>query len=531
MKKGIAWVLTLCLLMGGLPALAAVEKAHLQVTWCPEYEGLTRLYGTDRMLLKKNGLYGLFDLQGKAVTDVLFDAVREFDENGTATAMKGGKWGKIDRNGNTVTDLLYDTEQEAKLPVKAKILKRGGTFAVGRLDGTLLTNYRYWNAHPFSYGYAAVQDKENRWGYVDETGKEVVPCRYHSGDVGDFGPDGFAIAGSPSRYQVVDTTGRELFPHPVNQVWRAGHGLWGYATGWTIGFVDGEGIPIVKEGKYQHYTDPKGYLQGGVFDENGVAAVYPVDASEPVYIDTNGKVVENYDPTKVVSRGYGEGLQWSQNQEGKWGFVDDSQNVVVPYLYDAVGHFDHGYASVLEDGVYGMLKNPILNSDWAREEVAKATQAGYVSPRCAYYQTAPITRLQFAELAVNYLEKVTGKPVEPSKENPFIDTEEQAVLKAYAAGIVQGKGEGCFAPHDLLTRQELASMLYRTMNKAGVSFSQASVSLDGYTDGDQVAEWAGEAVAALVGNGVMQGAGGKTLRPQDTCTVEQAILLVYRAVK
>ncbi len=43
---------------------------------------------------------------------------------------------------------------------------------------------KYYQVGLFSDGLAKVCDFEEKWGFVDKTGREVVPCRYD--DVGDF---------------------------------------------------------------------------------------------------------------------------------------------------------------------------------------------------------------------------------------------------------------------------------------------------------------------------------------------------------
>ena len=284
-------------------------------------------------------------------------------------------------------------------------------------------------------------------------------------------------------------------------------------------------------------------------------------------IDTTGKVVGEGQKEQFFASDVYEGLRWTSVSErgnfgsdgGAWGFEDETGKLVVPHLYDAVGQFDQGYASVragnvglkwpddiwadepaltVTGAVYGMLRNPLLGedeeahkvSDWAAAEVSAATEAGYVTPRCATYQTHTITRLQFAELAVNYLEKKTGQTIAPAPADTFTDTADETVLKACTAGIVQGVGEGRFDPGGLLTREQLATMLWRAMSKAGMTVG-APADLVVYADGDQVSDWAQESLSALVGLEVMAGTGGNSLSPRDFCTVEQAILLVYRAAK
>ena len=520
-------------------ASAGGEKAGLQVTWYPEAESLTRLYGSERMLLEKDGRYGLFGLDGTQYTGCVFDAVEPFDENGLAWAMQAGKWGRIDLSGKAVVDFQYETLELAKHPVNVRILQKGGMFAIAKLDGTLLTDYIYWNAKPFVNGYAALQDNHGNWGYIDGEGKVAVPFRYYAdiGGMGDFGTDGLAYVYAQDRAAakriscMVDTQGREFRPGGSGSFWRAGQGMWGFMKNYLVGFTDSQGNVVI-EPKYDYVTSPKGEMQGNYFGKDGIAKVYlPWDGTtqKELYIDMAGNVVEGYDPTTTWERFY-EGLEKADNEDFLWGFRDEAGNWLVPCLYDAVGDFDHGYASVRADGIYGMLKNPILHSPWAAAEIQQAAAEGYVTDRCRFYQTDPITRLQFAELAVNYLEKATGTTLEAAKETTFTDTMDTAVLKAYAAGIVEGRGEGVFDPAGLLTRQELAAMLYRALTKAEVKWS-GNADLTAYADGGDAADWAVEALSALTAAGILNGTGENSLSPGQTCTVEEAILLVYRSVK
>ena len=542
MKRFAAVLLTLALLAGALPAAFAVddaawkeaaaagEAAGLKVDWYPEYQTITRLFGIDRMALKQNDLFGLFTLEGESVTGCIFDAIDQPLSGGTMVAMKGGKWGLIDKDGNVLKDFIYATKEEVKDPVNVQVVQKGGVFAIADKSGRLLTGYDYWNARDFVNGYAALQNDQGLWGYIDGDGNVAVPFRYYADKdgMGDMREDGFAVIKTAAYdgWNVVSSNGEELFQTGKTKIWDAGQGMWGFTEGGKVGFANEKG-EIVIPAQYVYYTDPKGFLYGCVFDETGVAKVYTdFGHGAEKRIDTTGAEVPVGiffdDPIK-------EGLS-QKLSEGKWGFIGTDGKEVVPYLYDGVSDFDCGYASVLAGGIYGMLKNPLTCSDWAKEELTAAEEGGYVTTRTQFYRQDEITRLQFAELAVNYYEKTTGTVIEAAPANTFTDTADETVLKACAAGIVQGRGDGRFDPGGLLTRQELAAMLCRAMTQAGVELGEAA-DLAAYADGDQVAVWAEEAMDALVGGGILQGTGGNSLSPRAECTVEQAILLVWRAAK
>lgn len=530
------------------------QELGLLVEWLEPGIVLMRRYGTDRMVLVKDGVAALYGLDGTAYTDYIFDVIGNFDVQGHAVAMKMGRWGQIDLNGNTVVDFIYTNEEEAKGAVEVHFVSKwtddSAPYALARRDGAILTEYKYWSGTSFANGFALVSNGEG-WAYIGTDGKELTDFRYDSPldeQFGStlFGEDGLAIVQHKEglRRNVLDSTGRELLQKDYYKVWRAGCGLFGFSDGLggPVGFIDSAG-KVVIEPQFSYHTSPKGHMQGNVFGEDtGLASVWSNGGW--ITIDTQGNRVTEIPEAGDKKVDYREGLTCSNHygpgtgaSGGPWGFQNEVGEWTISPLFDTEGHFDHGYAAVRSMGRYGLLKNPLIEdeethkvSDWAAPEIAAATAAGYVTPRCSTYQTHAITRLQFAELAVNYLEKRTGEVISPAPTDTFTDTEDETALKAAAAGIVQGIGEDRFDADGLLTREQLATMLWRAMSKAGAT-AAAPADLTTYTDGAQVSDWAADSLSALVGLGVMEGTGANALSPNASCTVEQAILLVYRAVK
>lgn len=135
---------------------------------------------------------------------------------------------------------------------------------------------------------------------------------------------------------------------------------------------------------------------------------------------------------------------------------------------------------------------------------------------------------------VNLAELATGRPILEAEANRFTDTKDWMARKGAAAGIIEGVEDGSkFAPDAVVTREQLAAMLYRAIryieSQTGTTILAEQGSLEGYTDAAQVSPWAQEAMAALHAAGILKGTSGTTLSPKDTTTVEQGILLALRA--
>ena len=175
----------------------------------------------------------------------------------------------------------------------------------------------------------------------------------------------------------------------------------------------------------------------------------------------------------------------------------------------------------------------VAPSSWAKAEVEAADAAGLIPDLTGDpgWQDAS-TRLQFCQLAVQLAETALGETLPAAPANTFTDCSDLTVRKAYAAKIVNGMTETTFSPNGTLTREQLATMLWRAVNYIQTQSGQQALtgggSLTGYIDAGSVSSYAKDAVAALNKHGIMKGTSNTALSPKGSCTVEQSVLLSYR---
>lgn len=172
-------------------------------------------------------------------------------------------------------------------------------------------------------------------------------------------------------------------------------------------------------------------------------------------------------------------------------------------------------------------------SAWALSELTQAENSGLIPGFSSPFSfPGPVTRLQFAELVVNMVEQLTGESLTPATADTFSDTRNISVLKAYQAGLVNGTGAGLYDPDAQASREQIATLLYRAIvyleDKTGTKLLSADGSLAAFSDAAQVSGWAQAGVSALSASGIMTGTSQSTLSPQDSCSVEQAIVLILR---
>ena len=174
-------------------------------------------------------------------------------------------------------------------------------------------------------------------------------------------------------------------------------------------------------------------------------------------------------------------------------------------------------------------------SGWARDNVQEAANNDLVDKALLGDDyTYTINRQQFASIAVKMAEKMLGKTITPAPASTFTDCDNEYVLKAYAAGITSGVYEGVFDPYGALTRQQMATFLYRALqyvkNNSDTEYTVYDSKLGYYSDFTQIADWAKASMAFMNALGLVNGTTETTLSPNAPCTIEQALIVAYRSL-
>ena len=101
-----------------------------------------------------------------------------------------------------------------------------------------------------------------------------------------------------------------------------------------------------------------------------------------------------------------------------------------------------------------------------------------------------------------------------------------AVRWADSVGVVTGYGNGKFGPNDIITREQMAAMLWRYAGSPKVDGSLSS-----FTDGAQTSSWAQPAMIWAVEQSLITGAGNDRLEPRGQATRAQAATVLMRFAK
>lgn len=522
-KKLLSLALALALCLGlTVPAFAAELKVVESIS-CKYYQA--GAFSEGLAAVQMNNKWGFVDKTGKEVIPLQYDGA-SFFSNGLAAVEKNSKWGFIDKNGKEIISLQYSGAGDFCEGLAA-VLKNG---KIGYIDttGKEVIPCTYDDALGFLEGLAKVK-KGGKWGFIDQTDKEVISFQYD--DATSFF-QGLAGVKKNGKWGCIDKTGEVVVDFQYDDMGTFANGLAAVLKNGKWGYINKTGEIVI----------PCKYDGAGYFRE-GLAMIVQNDKCG--YIDTTGKLVVpcKYDMAGNFSGGFAPVNRFIGGAN-TWGYIDKTGKEVVPCTdsgdgwYIATNVFTDGMGMVgkleIEPGAdSGYLRCGFLAltvdaevSGWAREQVDSAAANGLMPDGLGNDFTVNITRAEFAALAVKLYEAMSGDTAPAPGDNPFSDTSEAVIIQANALGIVNGVGDGKFAPSDLVTREQAALMLSRVYTKLGGKIPEVAATT--FADNGKVSSWARDAVAFMSSKEIVNGVGNNNFDPQGNASIEQAMVIALR---
>jgi hypothetical protein len=298
--------------------------------------------------VKFDGKWGFINNYGKEVIPFIYDSVYFF-KNGLAPVSINDKHGYIDKEGKIIIPLIYDsTFAYSNEKIKVGLNKLEGI--INARDERLiplvydsisfsddLLNVSFNGKHglidwsniikvPFEYQYISEFEDDlakvkldGKWGMINRKGHEIIPCIYD--ELSDFA-FGLAIVSINQRHGLINKTNKLILPfnrdYNINEILS----------------------PDVIE-----------------LQINGTPTY--------LFIKSNLKI-QNFSIYH-----FSEGL-YSAKHAGKYGYIDEDGNVVIPFKYESAGDFVNGVAAVkLNNAIRWIDKN---------ENVIRQFNTAYIGP-------------------------------------------------------------------------------------------------------------------------------------------------------
>jgi len=162
-------------------------------------------------------------------------------------------------------------------------------------------------------------------------------------------------------------------------------------------------------------------------------------------------------------------------------------------------------------------------STWAENELKKANELGLIpSTLKGADMTKPITREEFCELAVLLYEKSTSTTALPATSNPFSDTTNSEILKAYGLQITMGTSATMFSPKTLINREQCAAMLFRAIKAISPDADYSVSGIKDFPDQKYISSWAVDSTKYMAKLGIIKGNASGDFMPKATTTAQAA---------
>lgn len=166
--------------------------------------------------------------------------------------------------------------------------------------------------------------------------------------------------------------------------------------------------------------------------------------------------------------------------------------------------------------------------EWAKESINALAAKGILSGvgNNLFAPNDNVTRAQFIKMLISAFDLV-----DETATCDFTDVEQDAWYYQYIASarqlnITSGYPDGTFGVDREITRQEMASLAYRTAKLVQINLPETAGNTD-FADNNQIAEYAREAIMAMKEAGIISGVGENRFAPYDTATRAQAAKIIY----
>lgn len=354
------------------------------------HEGLARVC--------KDKKYGFIDKLGNEIISCKYDDAEDYDK-GISVVTLGDKKGAINQQGDMVIPCKYDNINLCKDDsLAAAFINETSGFI--DLEGNIVVPFDYEYCGTFSEGLADVR-KNGLIGFVNKNGKLVIPCKYenlYNGCGFREGLVGVSVDGGlpgilDDEWGYIDQNGNIIIPFQT--------GLTGapFSSGLSMRYrTDKNGFLIIHEtaceGAFiykngEQATDffetqniegfRKGYCT--IKDKNGweglvntqgvftIACKYSFIANG---FDDNYVLIGINNKNGFADKATGQIVippiyeidysGWSFNEglipvkkDGKYGYINEHNQIVIPFSYDKAFAFSEGFAVVQRYGKYGYV--------------------------------------------------------------------------------------------------------------------------------------------------------------------------------
>lgn len=220
--------------------------------------------------------WGCVDLTGKEIIPCRYESITTFHDYALAAGSAQSGYTLFDREGDVLgtVDGNINPNNTSQQFIQYQDPDTGLYGYLNR-DGSVAVEAAYTAAYPYSYNYAAVRDGSGLAGFVDRTGKLVIPCQFETVAEG-FNYLDYAVVGSGGLLGICNTAGELVIPMSYSSLGNFSGGLapfvrQGTDGALTVGYLTTDGTEHFPDQLAGTLSLPFPYVNDtAIFEENGL---------------------------------------------------------------------------------------------------------------------------------------------------------------------------------------------------------------------------------------------------------------------
>ena len=376
-------------------------------------------YKEGMLLVKQDGKYGIININGKIVikpeydnitVDNYYDVSTGYQRTGFIICSikdEGYRYGYVDYRGKKILDTIYteiervtDFEDEKDIYIVAYKDGQAGLLK----NRKLILDYEYEDIIYYAYNDVFIVQRNGKQGIADRKGNIKIDTKYtnisfggiyvnavdESGETqildldGNVVTDGY-IAKMPTEdgqhfivyneegiYKIIDNNGNIVVDRSYTNIEEIANNYYIVANNRNNGIIDLTGKSLV-ELRYNSIVklDNTELLQANISATSTVslinknmqivvtmdnASIDVEDGYIRLYSDTENRYFDYAGNELSAKDVFPNNTMYAQEENGKWGFVDQNGNTKVAYDYDMVTELnEYGFAGIKKDGKWGVI--------------------------------------------------------------------------------------------------------------------------------------------------------------------------------
>ncbi len=324
-----------------------------ELTPC-QYDELTAIEGIKNALkVKKDQKMGVVDKEGKTILPTQYQEITNLgkdNKEGFIVKVEGGKYGIVDYSNQTVLEAKYDAIEKI-YGNDSYVVKQGEKQVLVKKDGTeqLNSGYDEIKAILKNADHGIIYMKDGKYGVMKTTGEVTIPAEYEELKEAKTG---LLIAKQNGKYGIIDLQKETKVENKYI----------------SLSYYEKADIYIAEKENYENDIIDSTFAvrQSGILIDLEEEKAYLALKQGEEYKYYNFKFEE-----KKVTQVQTSNTLFKSKKDGKYGLVDKDGKVIVDYQYDDVTEQNrYGYVGIKKDGKWGsvdkkgnIVQEPAYNLD------------------------------------------------------------------------------------------------------------------------------------------------------------------------